>query len=66
MKLYVARDKGGSLYLYRTKPIKEATFWDSSCDSIELDWDSFPEVKWEDTEPTEVELTIKNNEVRQR
>lgn len=59
MKLYVARDRAGSLYLYRIKPIKGATFWDSSCDSMELDRDLYPEVKWEDEEPTEVELVIK-------
>lgn len=59
MKLYVARDEGGSLYLYRAKPIKMASLWDSSYGSIKLDRDLFPEVKVEDREPTEVELVIK-------
>ena len=29
---------------------------------VELDKNDFPEVKWEDEEPTEVELTIKIKE----
>lgn len=57
--MWIARDRAGALYLYRVKPIKGISFWDSSCDANELDRDSFPEVKWEDKEPTEVELKIK-------
>lgn len=55
-KLYVARDKDESLYLYEYKPKKYNTVW---CDGIgfleKLDSNLFPEVKWEDEEPTEVE-----------
>lgn len=57
--MWIARDRGDSLYLYRVKPIKMVSFWDSSCDSIKLDRDLFPEIKWEDEEPTEVEFVIK-------
>lgn len=59
MKLYVARDKNKSLYLYEHKPEKHSTIWHSPGSVEQLDTYWFPEVKWEDEEPTEVELTIK-------
>ena len=66
-KAWLARDWNGSLWIYSEKPYK------NSCES-KMRWesDSFYEriedneettetrkVKWEDEEPTEVELTIK-------
>lgn len=59
MKLYVARDKNGSLYLYGNKPKKHSIIWTNLGFVERLDSNLFPEVKWEDEEPTEVELTIK-------
>lgn len=60
MKLYVARDKNESLYLYEYKPKKNRTIWNDNLGFVEeLDSNLFPEVKWEDKEPTEVELVIK-------
>ena len=60
MKLYVARDKNKSLYLYEYEPKKYKIVWNVYLGFVEeLDSNLFPEVKWEDKEPTEVELTIK-------
>lgn len=59
MKLYVARDKNGALYLYENKPYKDVGIWCPRGMSILLGRDALPEVKWEDEDPTEVELTIK-------
>lgn len=60
MKLYVARDENKSLYLYEYEPKKYKTRWIGYLGFIEkLDSNLFPEVKWEDNEPTEVELIIK-------
>lgn len=60
MKLYVARDKDESLYLYEYKPKKCRTVWSDYLGFIEkLDSNLFPEVRWPDEEPTEVELVIK-------
>lgn len=60
MKLYVARDKNGGLYLYTERPKKDTAFWYIGSDYFsKLDSNLFPEVKWEDEEPTEVELVIK-------
>lgn len=59
--MWVARDKDGYLFLYGEKPKKEFSSWVSpECFNLFiLDVDLFPEVKWEDEEPTEVELIIK-------
>lgn len=62
MKLYVARDKNEDLYLYSDEVIKKDDYQICSYpddDMIEIDKKLFPEIKWEDKEPTEVELTIK-------
>ena len=67
---WIARDKNGELTFYETKPIKviESGIWTcSESDNITTLFGDeflfkFPEVKWEDEEPTEVELTIKIKE----
>ena len=62
MELYLARDKSGSLYLYKGKPVKYSTFWMLllSKSMILLNNSLFPEVKWEDEEPTEINIEIIN------
>lgn len=61
MKLWIARDENGDLYLYTSKPKKIAEEWEA--DDYSFSRNSFPEIKWEDEEPTEVELKIvKKNE----
>lgn len=61
--MYVARDKGGDLYLFQTRPRKgdKLHIWLEECinNMIKLDSTLFPEVRWEDEEPTEVELVKK-------
>lgn len=61
--MWIARDKDGILNLFKEKPNKERYRWYS--DRIQPDMYLnrllFPEVKWEDEEPTEVELIIKKN-----
>ena len=61
IKAWVARDKDGMLYLYLAKPRKHQSKWLPNIlfDFIGLIRESFPEVKWEDEEPTEVIITIK-------
>ena len=56
-KLWVARDWGGMLFAYFTKPIRDTVWkeWDSDKVSLRIDDSFFPELKWED-EPIEVEL----------
>lgn len=69
MKYYVAREESGTLQLFRNKPTKfvfsypwnkkHGWFVNDEDISMEIDANLFPEVKWEDEEPTEVELVIK-------
>ena len=61
---WVARDKDGILCFYEQKPIKGEDIWiyiDGGLSTVGRDsfLFEFPQVKWEDEEPTEVELTIK-------
>ena len=62
--MYVARDKDGDLYLFLTRPVNDDGLnillsEDYFRNCIKLDPSRFPEVKWEDEEPTEVELVKK-------
>ena len=68
---WVARDRANRVYLFaHEKPIKISNciwgYGDTPLDderantnSIRLNMNKFPQVKWEDKEPTKVELTIK-------
>ena len=66
---WVAReseDNGNRLHLFYTKPVKLKCSWQvnkfstsSSMEKRVLNIIDFSQVKWEDKEPTQVELTIK-------
>lgn len=61
---WVARNEDTSLYIYIGEcPYKTDCDWDviyRDGDYIqELNSNSYPQVKWDDEEPTKVELTIK-------
>ena len=64
MKAFIARDKSGELYIYLgRKPYKAKFSWtlySGEPDDFKKipDKNVFPEVKWEDEEPTEVEIKI--------
>lgn len=65
MKMHLARNKDGHLFLYLNKVKKGRTMWGiESNQRLLLSTDDYPEVKWEDEEPTEVELIIKENNGR--
>ena len=63
---WIARDElDDKIVLHLHKPnsmLKSQGMWHSLNVPKVLDKDIFPEVKWEDEEPTEVELTIKIKE----
>lgn len=64
MKAFIARDSDGRLFLYSPNPpIKETTQWmslDGRSSIFKIDDGLFPEVKWEDKEPTEINIEIVN------
>lgn len=61
LKAWVARDKDGLLYLYLAPPRKYQSKWlpNIRADYFDINRELFPEVKWEDEEPTELTFTIK-------
>ena len=61
MRLWIARDKGGELYLYDVCPERRCVFFwiQFGYTSIMLDENMFPEVTWENS-PQEVELKLVN------
>lgn len=56
---WIARDEGGGLYIHKLEPNKSGYSWMGFGDTLVIDRHLFPQVKWEDEEPTKVELTIK-------
>lgn len=56
---WIARDEEDGLYIHTLEPNKEKDFWIGLGDNLVIDRHLFPQVKWEDKEPTKVELTIK-------
>lgn len=66
---YIARDKGGNLCIYTGgKPHKVATFWavyEPGC-SAKISNYLFPEITWEDKEPTEVSIEIVGKKSQQQ
>ena len=63
--MWIARDLDGDLYLYDIKPEKGNIQWQIPCNEsgiiAMLDSESFPNVKWEDEEPTEVDIVPKSS-----
>lgn len=56
MKMWIARDKHGEIYLYPTKPHKYDYVFDGD-DWWQIDQNLFPEVTFENS-PKEVELKL--------
>lgn len=54
---WVARDENGEIYIYTTEPRKLKRQWEAIDKGF--DKNKFKQIKWEDEEPTKVELTIK-------
>lgn len=55
--IYIARDKGGSLFIYKELPKKQAYFWGgvknlNNCLNVVVFKNVFQFVQWEDEEPT--------------
>ena len=57
MKLWIARDKDGLIYLYMKKPYLITHYFDSKHLIGEIDKDLFPEITF-DNSPQEVKITL--------
>ena len=53
--MWLAKDKNGTLDLYKVKPVRTYTTWCSNGLSLPLDKSLYPHLKWED-EPMKVDL----------
>ena len=60
VKIWLARDKDGSLWLCQSIPLRDEDGGILFCDKpiTQLDSSSFPSVKCEDNEPTEAYITL--------
>lgn len=60
VKVWLARDKSGGLWLCQSTPLRDEDGGILFCDKpiIQLDSSYFPSVKWEDSEPTEAYITL--------
>jgi hypothetical protein len=56
IRAWVAREKNGALFLFWEKPKKCKSYWTNlnTFNSLVLPEEAFPNVKWEDNEPTRV------------
>ena len=57
MKLWIARDKSGFLYLHDKKPTLDGEYWVSNGSWSSIDIEQFPEVTFENS-PQELELKL--------
>lgn len=65
LKVWIARDEDGKLYIYFIHPFKGKGEWrlpdfhnEDGVGAKRIDSDLFPSVKWEDKEPTESYITL--------
>ena len=60
VKVWIARDKSGSIFAFSERPNKEKDIWtlESNYVCIELSFRKFPSIKWEDDEPKEAYITL--------
>ena len=60
VKVWLARDKSGELFLSSERPNKKENYWGNEVQLaiFRLNSSLFPSVKWEDDEPTEAYITL--------
>ena len=58
VKVWLARDKNGELWVYPIVPFIDGDIWYCDEPITQLDSSLFPSVKWEDAEPTEAYITL--------
>ena len=57
VKVWIARDKSGSIFAFSERPNKYKVYW-AFAPSMQLDKSIFPSVQWEDDKPTEAYITL--------
>lgn len=61
IEAWLARDRNSNIFIYENQPIKvkREGYWALGFPCISLPKGWFPEVRWQDKDPTKVTLTIK-------
>lgn len=72
LKVWIARDEDGKLYIYFIHPLKGKGEWrlpyfhnEDGVGAKRIDSDLFPSVQWEDEEPTEAYITLAESQSKQ-
>lgn len=58
VKVWIARDKSGALWLYQSIPYRDVDEWFCKEPCCKMDSSNFPSVQWKDDEPTEAYITL--------
>ena len=58
VKVWIARDKSGALWLYQSIPDRDVDEWFCKEPCCKMDSSNFPSVQWEDDAPTEAYITL--------
>ena len=66
VKVWLARDEDGRLWVYPTIPFREGDIWFYDEPITQLDSSLFPSVKWEDDKPTEAYITLAKPQEQQK
>lgn len=67
MRFWLIRDKYGDLWMVDGKPLRKMKhIWEVDLEArmVVMPKELFPVVKWEDVEPTEIEIIIKKESVQ--
>ena len=72
LKVWIARDEDGELYVYFIHPFKRKSEWrlldfvnEDGVGAKRIDSNLFPSVKWEDNEPTEAYIALAEPQSKQ-
>ena len=58
VKVWIARDKDGSLWVHPNIPFRDDDVWFCDAPIMRVDSSSFPNIKWEDDKPTEAYISL--------
>lgn len=58
IEVWIARDRDNFLWMYSDKPNKYSNYWDAEGPATVLKTKYFPNIKWEDKEPTRAKIIL--------
>ena len=58
VRIWIVREKCGSLSVHKSKPIKGSLYWEGEGYLGIIDKNAFSSIRWEDSKPTEAFITL--------